>query len=650
MDIEKLSIKGFDNRQISQIIFINELGIDLSNINIDISVDILKNFKNKLKNKEIDSSEISALKDLIEAEGNITNLLSGKLDYLKLKSLYWFASNKYDISNVSKEEYSNKNLEHLKDIYENTKKAYELLEDPKISPSTLYALGNVAKYSDFNLNKYLPYIKNFEQLDSFSYIADICMKEKLDIPDISILFDDNYNWKQKNEILNGLAHGVDITQYCDETFDDKQMSCIRQGLINGVDVTLYNKKRYTAEQMDAILEFQSLILDGEIDFNINLICNHKYSPECMYFLGEKLANGEDISIYIKNDYDINQMHVLCMGLEYDVDISQYEDPNLSGREMYVIFNGLKMLSKGVDISVLKSNLSIKEKIDYLINFTSIKNLKNIDSLDIKLNSKMENINDFYDEYDEEERDYAINIYTNDDKILISEKEKYIDIDDIKYYVKTDEDDSYAETFMDEYENEVKDMLDLITFVEINDGGATSVNLYTGEKLYFIDFNFFDNNINEVIEDIIEETIECLKYHIDYGLKYGSFFDSLDEMEACGIIKPSRLVWTYDFNLFSDFAFITEKELQELGCLADDESLKKMFINFEDECEKLYACWAEDVHNVKLFDKDFNLLDEKIIYGSYNIENKLSKEFNVEKIKKLTRREGKSIEEKIEELR
>ena len=76
----------------------------------------------------------------------------------------------------------------------------------------------------------------------------------------------------------------------------------------------------------------------------------------------------------------------------------------------------------------------------------------------------------------------------------------------------------------------------------------------------------------------------------------------------------------------------------------------MFINFEDECEKLYACWAEDVHNVKLFDKDFNLLDEKIIYGSYNIENKLSKEFNVEKIKKLTRREGKSIEEKIEELR
>ena len=132
------------------------------------------------------------------------------------------------------------------------------------------------------------------------------MKEKLDIPDISILFDDNYNWRQKNEILNGLAHGVDITQYCDETFDDKQMSCIRQGLINGVDVTLY--KGLVIEFKIENKEGRKLLVDQSnrptIYENISIIDKDESFHSIEYY-------DEGTVVYGINPATFNSLNCVC---------------------------------------------------------------------------------------------------------------------------------------------------------------------------------------------------------------------------------------------------------------------------------------------------------------------------------------------------
>lgn len=649
MNVEELLDKGFDMRQASQILFIDELGINLKDIDITTPVENLKNFKNKLKRNEIPNECINEIKNITKNNGNITNLLDydeiGYKQLEKLCDLTWFTSFNYDISRIAKEDYPDKYIKELKNIYYELDEQFELLEDPNINYYTLKTMCDYLE-PDYKLKYYLHKATDFNQITALLNVYQslkLIDKKPDKLPDLSLIFDSQYNPKQAEQIMDGLIRNVDIRNYCDNTFNYEQMRSIKQGLLDKVDVSFFNKKRYTSEQMDMIEFYLDEIKYENCDFDINLICDCKYSPDMMNFLAKELSEGKDISIYTENNYDINQCNVLKMVIDNDLDVSAFNDVNLDWKNMFVLYKALSFKNNDIDINYIKSNDTVKNKIDYLIKFTDISKIKDINPLEIKLLDNSEKLNDFYFYFNNirETRIYE----TNDNKILVVEPLDDYDDPDLEYFDEIKCED-FEGTFVEEYEDEIRTFLDLITFYEFDEAGGHSFNLYTDSPAYQLNLEF-DENLNFVLELIIEETIDALKYR-NYDITYGSLFDDLEEFNECGVIDVRKMAWVHDFNS-GEPNFIFEKDLKNKIDIDIKDELIFMYKKFMQESEKIFAASYDDVANIKLFDKDFNLLDESVLYGTMDIEEKISEMFNVNLVKEFDECEIDNISKKIEDI-
>lgn len=637
MDINNLIEKGFSSRQISQISFIDDLGFDLSNISADVSVETLKDFKNNLEEDKFSPKHIKDLKNFIDNNDNIdvTNLLKINFNTDNLTYLEWFVKNGYNISKISELGNGREKLSYLKYIYEKTNKAYNYLEELNVTPLDLEYLYSMI--DDYNVRKYLDIIPDSERFLLFNKTAYEIKSTDKKIPDLSILFSNKYNIEQVREIAIGIQSGanpIDIKKYCDEEFTPAQIEVICYGLAQKLDVTFFNKKEYSARQMDSICTYLSIIEDGE-SFDINQICDVKYSAYCMEFLGERLRAHEDISVYTKYNYDVNQMNVLYMGIRNNIDISKYEDISLSGRDMYLIYNALKLDpdGKNIDINYLKSDIPTTQKVNYLVQYCLSKyNLKNINKLDIKLNNRMAEINDYYcNDYDEDwyGEDNSVYFETDDDKIIVLDQKETFDYpNSVSEIIKTDEDHDFNAVFVNNYTPMLEEIFKIICFIEFGDK-VKSVNLYLDEELYYIDFAFDEkDDVEDIINTIVEETLDTLMNENYYSKIYRPLFYNLNDFNDCGIINLDDISWKYDLNLFGDFTFVFEEDLFDDDSEITDENIKEKYEKFMKDSELLYAYYAEDVKLAKLYDKDFNLLKEETIYGTYKIEDKLSKLFNV----------------------
>ena len=50
-----------------------------------------------------------------------------------------------------------------------------------------------------------------------------------------------FNRNQKEEILEGLKHNLDVSLYAKKEFNDEQMAEIKIGLVQGLDVSVFAK-------------------------------------------------------------------------------------------------------------------------------------------------------------------------------------------------------------------------------------------------------------------------------------------------------------------------------------------------------------------------------------------------------------------------
>lgn len=175
------------------------------------------------------------------------------------------------------------------------------------------------------------------------------MREK-DI-DLQKYSDRNFDWLQMEEIKKGLEAGLDVSSYAMPEISYQKMRQLREGMMEGIDLRPYIKlpvgilqqlriarqKRidiskyvlqgYEAEQLEQIMRALELHLDIDPYLSTNL------RGVAIQEICEGLQTGMDVSAYASDRYNWQQMREIRIGMEAGLDISEYASLMYTAKDM-----------------------------------------------------------------------------------------------------------------------------------------------------------------------------------------------------------------------------------------------------------------------------------------------------------------------------
>ncbi|SFP93767.1 Uncharacterized conserved protein, DUF342 family [Butyrivibrio proteoclasticus] len=208
-------------------------------------------------------------------------------------------------------------------------------------------------------------------------------------------FNPKYAWTEMEELRLEMTQGIDMTKYRNEGFDCLQISQIRQGLAAGIDVSQYAKKEYLADQMREIRHgllkkppvpviffqdpaFDSMQmreirkgLEAGIDISgytsvdipymkmrairesaedglfFDAVQIGKYNAAILDQMHRAYIEKIDISRYVKNHFDAEQLEEIRIGLKEGLPIDNYITDDMRGDAIKEIRIGLE---NGVDVA------------------------------------------------------------------------------------------------------------------------------------------------------------------------------------------------------------------------------------------------------------------------------------------------------------
>lgn len=640
MDAIILSSKGFNDKQISQMLKIKELGLDLSNINISTPVEKLRIIKDKLKNNEIPKNILDYVNILIKDGHDPVELLvdikNQSNRYIRI--CYELLCKDYDIENLKKLD-REKFCKIAEAILGGCRVSLKCLESPNLSLGIVnkgveVACGGVEIEEYFN--------KGFSE-ERISQI--LCIKECNPKLDVSPLFDMSYDDKQIGVLGQALIHKIDLLSYCDNKFNYKQMWQIYNGLCDDVDVTIYNKRRYSANQMEIIEEallYNKHLLENNVEtIDITKILNPNYQSALMdlIFMCEK--DKVDTSLIENKGYDFGQAFTILDGKYYGLDTSLYADPSNSAEEMRTIFNALILKNENkydIDMSfILDKSVSVKSKIKYLADLigSSYKNIdfskSEKDTLDNIINDKSANIDNYYLNLKNNKKD-KIFLYNNTLFSGITTdgceiKLKYADLYLPDLIMKRTDMSNINLELVLTYCDELKKLINIISFVGYDDeNGYYIKNLATGKCTEYIaksDIGDFLYHFRRLYERIVDNTIEATAYKREMCF---TVFNNLETMAQSFGPDVEKIMLSYDMKMPKTKAYIFEKDLHEKYGNLSKKEFSEILMK---EVEMQYASYIDDTYEAFLYDKDGNLSYVTCIYGSRNIKEKLEEQFNVE---------------------
>lgn len=178
-----------------------------------------------------------------------------------------------------------------------------------------------------------------------------------------------YDWFQMEEIRKGLSAGLDVSSYAKPELPFETMRQLRKGLEEGldlsafvqlntgvlrqfrkarlanVDITGFINEGYDAEQLEQI----RLAMESGVDIKPYLIKEFRGASIKEIRLG--LESGIDVSQYDKIELNWQQMREIRLGLEHQIDVSCYNHVLYAWQQMEEIRLGLEA---GLDVSEYKS--------------------------------------------------------------------------------------------------------------------------------------------------------------------------------------------------------------------------------------------------------------------------------------------------------
>lgn len=156
------------------------------------------------------------------------------------------------------------------------------------------------------------------------------MQEGLDILCFAI---PEYDWFQMEELREGLKSGVDIAKFSSPELAYDKMRQIRLGLEAGIDLSAYTRLK-----AGMLRELRKAIASG---VNLTPYIQQGYQTEQLEQIRIALEKGVDIDPYLKREFRGVSIREIALGLERGVDVNIYAKLEMSWQQMREIRMGLE---------------------------------------------------------------------------------------------------------------------------------------------------------------------------------------------------------------------------------------------------------------------------------------------------------------------
>jgi hypothetical protein len=278
--IKYLEEKGFNEKQINQLVKIQESGYDFMKYysclyGIDIEI-----IEDKCIKPEDDIKKLRELKNI---------LINNNFNNEQLTVVVEGYKDNIDYELYAKIEYNNNQMLEIKNGL-NSKIDIKKYADIKYDEDQMYQI-RLGLLNNVDITNYCNYNYNANKMVEIR----LGLENKLDVMNYN---NTEYSWRQMQQIRLGLEYKLDVTKYNDIKYNYKQMFQIRYGLTNKVDVTKYNDIKYNDGQMEVlreILEYNKKNKKEQID--ITLFQNSKIQSYAMSILFDNLkSNDQDLII------------------------------------------------------------------------------------------------------------------------------------------------------------------------------------------------------------------------------------------------------------------------------------------------------------------------------------------------------------------
>jgi len=315
----------------------------------EISEGLLDNYKRELK--------LCA-----NAGGDVHKILIKKLDFEQLVEVRKGLESGVDVSRYFSSSVSAKMMEELRlemeqhiDMTSYRKEGYNLLQTYEIREG---------KFKNLDVSQY----------ENKDYDAMQMREIRLGIEEeLPIIFykDKKFSWMQMQEIRLGLLENIDISAYAKYKIPFNKMRVVREAMMDGmlykdyeitnlssgvlgamhnafvrkIDISEYINEGFDEEQLEEI------IIAKEEKIDIDRYIKSSFRGQSIAEIRLGLESGVDVTKYATDDFNWMQMRELRLGLEHKVNILTYLKPLYQAEQMREIRLGLE---SGVDISKYSS--------------------------------------------------------------------------------------------------------------------------------------------------------------------------------------------------------------------------------------------------------------------------------------------------------
>ncbi len=188
-------------------------------------------------------------------------------------------------------------------------------------------------------------LKNGEDVSSWAKpeisfdVLELLHKTYKDGYDVSRLINPKYSYWEVSVLSQALRDGYDLFSYAEQGFDANQLEQIYLGMKDGVDYRQYAKPGISWFKMQ---DYRKQLQRVEHIIDYFDIKGFSHSIILDY-----ASKGIDIIPYIKAGLDNKQIAAIANGIELGINMDKYVDPKYSVLKLNLIIDGYK---KGLDVS------------------------------------------------------------------------------------------------------------------------------------------------------------------------------------------------------------------------------------------------------------------------------------------------------------
>lgn len=580
--IEKLILKGFEQRQVNQLLkiytYTKKYELDLSNIDLSVDDDRLREIANDFREGKYnldDESHFYYLKYAIDSELDVVSYLDPKFTSSALITLISAERSGLDVSMIKNPNYSEYQLRVL---LEGLQGGYDIAPmcDPNLSNEEMGAILIAIR----NGVDILPYIGKYDE-KQLNAINDILKRnKKLGEIDLSNVIKPEYSAKQMYILELAIRGNYDTSLLSKTCYSDEHLDLIYQLLSNDRSPDLISDETLSINQVRSITH---ILMNEERpeSFDYSMILNKKYNWATIDLFGTIACETSllfELPKMMDESYSFEKVYEIWCGISNDLDINKYKDLE-DIREIHFVRRMLEHQKNNPDFDIsyfIDSGIDIVERMKKYVELKSNK----IKFTEIK---------------DENTRksNFSLSIYHGDQQYFLTDRNTIVEVgydDDPMPFedlgVSSSIDEAHVERdFLREHYDDIESIIRDF-FIFIYDEETEEINLYDiftdriVEKRVDEYYNdcILDYSINDgyVYGEIVDDTILYLEE--EYTEKYEPAFEGFGDLAKHGgpDIDSEVLIKEINTNYECYTLSLSKEEIKNIYGEVNEETMNKAY--------------------------------------------------------------------------